>query len=232
MSIAMSAGIAAGVLALTIAVRPLEAQQQAAVHVPRAVLERYAGEYVYPGGNTVMVRLRGDTLFREIPGQQVAFVPISETRFKLGAVFTAEFVIDQTGGVTQILSDGLGTEFRLPLKGSGAAAPPPAASRAPAAAAVRVPKSLLERYVGDYEFIPGQLRRTDLITVVRLRGDTLVRLANGQPEVLTPISETRFQVGGTSAVWEFAIEQGGGVTIAMGSPESQQQLKARRKPKP
>ena len=64
--------------------------------------------------------------FREIPGQQVPFVPISDTLFKLGPVFTAEFVIDQAGDVTQILTDGIDIEFRLRRKTSGkAAAPPP-----------------------------------------------------------------------------------------------------------
>jgi len=107
------------------AVGPTEAQQ-AAWHVPTPVLERYVGEYAYPDGTTVMVRLRGDTLFREIPGQQVPFVPISDTLFKLGPVFTAEFVIDQAGDVTQILTDGIDIEFRLRRKTSGkAAAPPP-----------------------------------------------------------------------------------------------------------
>jgi hypothetical protein len=234
-SIARSVGIAVGCLALAVAVRPREAQQQppvGAVHVPRSVLERYVGEYVYPSGATAMVRLRGDTLYREIPGQQVPFVPLSATRFKLGPVFTAEFVIDAAGGVTKILSDGLGTEFRLPRRAPGAAAPPapPAASPAPAAASVRVPREVLARYVGEYEFLPGQMRRTDLTIVVRLRGDTLTRQISAGPElVLTPLSETRFRVGSTSSETEFVIDQAGGVTQVMGS--GSQQLKARRTPK-
>src|SRR5215218_3749996 len=122
------AGIAAGVLALTVAVRPVDArkdaQQQPPVRVVTSVLERYVGEWVYPDGNTVMVRLDGGTLFREIPGQRVPFVPISETLFRLGPVFTAEFLIDQARGITQILSDGTGVEFRLHRRGSRAAALP------------------------------------------------------------------------------------------------------------
>ena len=122
---ATSAGIALSVLALTITVRPVEAQQQAAVRVPRAVLERYVGEYVYPDGATFKVGLEGDTLFQEVPGRRLAYAPISETLFMLGPVFTAEFVIDQAGGVTQILSDGAGVEYRLRRKGSPPAPPPP-----------------------------------------------------------------------------------------------------------
>ena len=213
------AGIAVGVLALTVAVRPLEArndarkdaQQQAAVRVPTSVLERYVGEWVYPDGNTVMVRLKGETLLREIPGQQVAFVPISETLFRLGPVFTAEFVTDQAGGITQILTDGTGVEFRLHRKGS----PPAKLAASPAPAPVRVPKSVLERYVGVYEYLPGQMKRTDLRIVIGLRGDTLTRQMERE-EILTPISETRFRVGGTSLMMEFVVDEAG-VTLVLGS---------------
>ena len=223
MRIATSAAIAAGVLALTIAVRPVQAQQAAPVRVPTSVLERYVGEWVYPDGNTVMVRLSGDTLFREIPGQRVPFVPISETLFRLGPVFTAEFVMDQSGGITQILTDGTGVEFRLRRKGSPAAklaAPPPAAE-------VRVPRSVLERYVGVYEYIPGQMKRTDLTIVVRLKGDKLIRQM-AEEETLTPISETRFRVAGTSLMMEFVVDEAG-VTLVLGS--GGQQMLARLKPK-
>jgi hypothetical protein len=210
------------------AILPLEAQQQAAWHVPTSVLEKYVGDYVYPDGNTVMVRLKGDTLYREIRGQQVPFVPLSNTLFRLGPVFTAEFVIDQAGGVTQIVTDGVDVEFRLRRKTSGKAAP--AAPAVPAAAAVRVPRSILERYVGRYDFVPGQMQRTDLFIIVRLEGDTLVRQISAGPEaVLTPISETRFKVGSTSLETEFVIDPAGGVTQVMGW--GYQQMTAYRKPK-
>jgi hypothetical protein len=212
-SIATAARIAAGVLALTIAVRPTEAQQQTAVRVPASVLERYVGEYVHPAGGTVMVRLRGDTLFSETPGRWVPFVPLSETSFMFGPNFTAEFVIDQAGGVTQILTSAA-TEYRLRRKGS------PPEKPAPAPAAVRVPRSVLERYVGIYEYIPGQMNRTDLRVVIRLKGDTLTRWMGREETVLTPISETRFRVGSTSLVTEFVIDEAG-VTQVLGSGRHQ-----------
>jgi hypothetical protein len=201
--------IALSVIAVTITARPVEAQQQGAVHVPRSVLERYVGEYLYPDGNTLKVALEGDTLVQVVPGVWHPYVPISETLFMLGPVFTAEFVIDQAGGVTQILSDGAAMEYRLRRKGS----PPEPPRQAPAA--VHVPRSLLERYVGVYEFIPGQMQRTDLRIVVRLKGDTLIRQI-GQEAVLTPISETRFRVGDTSLTVEFAVDDWG-VTQVLGS---------------
>ena len=211
----IAAGIAAGVFALATSVVSLEAQ--APVRVPRPLLEQYVGEYDQDG-NTVEITLNGDTLFREMPGQRLVLLPISETVFRMGPVFTAEFVLDQAGGVTQVLSDGVNIEYRLPRKGSRKAPKP-----APPADTVRVPRSVLERYVGTYEFIPGQMGRTDLRAVVRLEGDRLVRWM-GKEEVLTPVSETRFHVGSTRLMVEFVVDEAG-VTQVMGS--GFQQLLAR-----
>lgn len=212
------AGIAAGVLALAIAAAPMEAQVP--VRVPTSVLERYVGEYDQ-NGSTIKILLAGDTLVRETSGQRIAFTPVSETVFRIGPVFTVEFVIDPAGGVTQVISDGVGMEFRLPRKGSPAAPPP-----APAVATVRVPRPVLERYVGTYDFIPGPMNRYDLV-VVRLEGDTLIREGAGPAAILTPISETRFRVGNTSLVTEFVVDEAG-VTQVMGS--GFQQLLARLRP--
>lgn len=214
--------IAACLLALTVAAPPIEAQQ-APVRVPKSVLERYVGEYVYPDGDIIWVRLRGDTLFREIPGQQVPLVPISETLFRLGPVFTAEFVIDQAGGVTQVLTDGVAVEYRLRRKGSR-----PAPPVAPPAPEVRVSRSVLERYVGVYEYIPGQMKRTDLTIVVRLKGDILTRDAGEKEMVLTPMSETRFKVGSTSIMVEFVVDEAG-VTQVLGSGGQQMLARLKRK---
>jgi hypothetical protein len=214
------AGITAGVLALAIAAGPVQAQQQAPVRVPVPVLERYVGEYDQ-NGNTVKVLLQGDTLIREALGRREVFQPISENLFRVGRLFTAEFVTDRAGGVTQVVTDGVDVEFRFPRKGSRAAPPP-----APPAAAVRVPRSVLERYVGTYEFLPGQMGRNDLRFVIRLEGETLIRSMQ-EEHVLTPISETRFRVGNTSLVTEFVVDEAG-VTQVMGS--GFQQLLARLRP--
>jgi hypothetical protein len=209
------------VLALAIAVGPVQAQQQAPVRVPVPVLERYVGEYEQNGA-TIKVLVNGDTLIREVPGQRHVLQPISETVFRTGRIFTVEFVVDQAGGVTQVVSDGVGNEMRIPRKGSRPAPPP-----APPAAAVRVPRPVLERYVGTYEFIPGQMGRNDLRVEVRLEGDTLIREGAGPTAILTPISETRFRVGNTSMVTEFVVDEAG-VTQVMGS--GFQQMLARLTP--
>jgi hypothetical protein len=214
-SIAASAGSVAGLLALPIVVPPMEAQQQAAVRVPTAVLGRYVGEYVYPNGAATWVVSRtADTLFHEAAGRRYRYEPLSETLFRVGPVSTAEFVIDQAGeATTQILSDGVALEFRLRRKGSP---PEPPAAAQPPAAAVRVPRSVLQRYVGVYDYLPGQMERTDLRVIVALRGDTLTRWMIGKEQVLVPISESRFSVAGTSLVTEFVVDEAG-VTIVMGS---------------
>lgn len=80
---------------------------------------------------------------------------------------------------------------------------------------MRVPREVLERYVGTYEYIPGQMQRTDLRIVVRLKGETLVR-EMGADAVLTPLSETRFRVGDTSLMVEFVVDEAG-VTQILGS---------------
>jgi hypothetical protein len=208
------------VLALVFAVGPMEAQ--APVRVPKSVLERYAGEYDQ-NGSTIKVLVSGDTLIREVPGQRMTFMPISETVFRMGPVFTAEFVSDQSGGMTMVLTDGVEIEYRLPRKGGRAAVlAPPAGS----SSSVRVPRSVLERYVGTYEYIPGQMSRTDLRVVVRLKGDTLIRSMGGD-RVLTPLSETRFRVGDTRLMVEFVVDEAG-VTQVMGS--GWQQMLARKTP--
>lgn len=222
--------VASLVLALAVAVQqasaqqsPPQSQQQPSSRVPASVLERYTGEYVYPDGSTITVALRDGALFRESGGQRVVYVPVSQTLFRLGFVFTAEFVPDGANGMTQILSDGVGVEYRLRRKGS-----PPLRAE-PAGSGVRVPRATLERYVGTYEYIPGQMSRTDLRVVVRLRGDTLTREVGGGDFVLVPLSDTRFRVAGTSLMVEFVVDDAG-VTQVMGA--GFQQMLARLTGKP
>lgn len=211
-------------LVLTLLFAPsVVAPVQAQVRVPTSVLERYVGDYSDPGdpsGNTTTIRLVGDTLFQETPGIRRILVPMSETRFWVGGVITMEFVVDRAGGVTALFSDGVEIENRLRRKGS-----PPAPPEEPVAA-VRVPRSVLDRYVGTYEFIPGQMGRTDLRITVRREGNTLIRQLRPQETVvLIPLSDTRFRVSGTSIMAEFVVDDAG-VTQIMGS--GAQQLVARR----
>ena len=94
----------------------------------------------------------------------------------------------------------------------------------PPVAAVNVPRSVLQQYVGTYEYIPGQMSRTDLRVVIRLKGDTLIR-DMGQEAELTPMSDTKFRVGNTSLTVEFVVDEFG-VTQILGT--GFQQMLARR----
>lgn len=189
---------------------PMQAQQQAAVRVPKAALEKYVGEYVYPEGNTLLISLSGDTLFRVDGSRRMPMVALTETVFRLGPGLTMEFVTNESYGTTIILGNGANMEFRLPRKGTR---PVPA----PRPKAVHVPRSVLQRYVGDYEYIPGQMERTDLRVFIRLVGDGLTQALDNNPEVaLIPLSETRFNVSGTALITEFVIDDAG-VTQVMGS---------------
>jgi aryl-alcohol dehydrogenase-like predicted oxidoreductase len=92
---------------------------------------------------------------------------------------------------------------------------------------VSVPRSVLERYVGEYEF-------ANYTFAVSLKGDTLTSRRVGMPMTLpeiplVPLSQTRFRQNNLSG-WEveFIIEQAGGVTkiMRMGN----QEIRGRRKP--
>jgi hypothetical protein len=116
--ISTSAGIA--VLALTMAVQPAEAQQQASapavapvvapagvdsVCVPVAVLKKYVGTYDFNfRAGPVTIALKDEHLVRQVAGQpDIVLTPVSETKFKMGnAGMLVEFRTDEKGGVTQV----------------------------------------------------------------------------------------------------------------------------------
>ena len=215
------AALAMAIFAVGVLGRPLHAQQQR-VRVPTPVLQQYVGEYVYPEGTTLKVTLSGDTLFREDPGRRIPMVPLSEAVFRLGGSLTAEFVFHKSYGTTMILGNGANMEFRLPRKGSRPV-PPPAPKE------VDVPTSVLQQYVGEYEYIRGQMERTDLRVFIRLRGHALTQqLDNNEERHLIPLSETRFNVSGTALVTEFVIDDAG-VTQVMGSGGREMLARLKRK---
>lgn len=92
---------------------------------------------------------------------------------------------------------------------------------------VSVHRSVLERYIGEYEF-------PNYAFTVSLKGDTLMSRRVGLPVTvpeipLVPLSESRFRQGNLSG-WEveFIIDQAGGVTKVMRLGD--QEIRGRRKP--
>lgn len=187
----------------------IQAQQPPSPAGGSSVLERYVGDYIYPDGGIFKARLDGGALIQEAPGRKLPFTQLTDTMFMLGPVFTAEFVTDNAGGMTLILSDGAGVEYRLRRKGSPPEAP------VPPPAPVPVPAAVLERYVGVYEYIPGQMQRTDLRIRIRLKDGKLLREMGPETELI-PLSETKFRVAGTSLVVEFVVDEAG-VTQILGT---------------
>src|SRR5688572_14782388 len=116
--IATSTGITLAVLALTIAVRPMDAQRPAPAAAPAAssaaadtlcvpveVLKKSAGTYDFNiRAGPVEIMLKGDQPGRKMAGQpDYVLTPISQTKFKMGTTpLTVEFVLDESGAVTQV----------------------------------------------------------------------------------------------------------------------------------
>ncbi len=96
-------------------------QPTAAVRVPAEVLDRYVGEYESDSGQLlVTVRREGEMLLGQPTGasQAVPLVPISNTRFKVGAsAAEVEFVTDAAGVMHKVLYQG-GQEIRARRRAS------------------------------------------------------------------------------------------------------------------
>jgi hypothetical protein len=221
-SIATSARIAVSILALTIAAAPVGAQQTA-VRVPRSVLERYVGEYEYPSGAIIVVRLQGDTLVRQAWNQQGAYTALSATRFRLGDIgVIVDFVVEPSGGVTKIVNNDAGEIFRTTRKPLTATSAAKAAPQAPAQAAapqppgIPLPAAILERYVGQWKLPSG--------TVITFRrdGDKLYAKGGNSPELLLAArSDTRLQDPRGPIFFEFQVDANGTVTgliLEQGNP--------------
>ena len=273
MSIATSARIALGVLALAVVVRPAEARQQApavaavtlqeartAVDAAEAEARRNGWKLVF-----VITDAEGTPLYlRRMDGvpKRNYDVVMSKvgTSIKSG-MHTADYAAAVQAGTIEPIQGAVTSAGGMLLRRNGqvvgafgasgakgaqdaqavlagmaaigiAAGPgvagasdaaAPGESPVTDAAPVRVPKSVLERYVGEYAYDQG------FTVTVRLKGDTLTGQPGGQQEVvLVPISETRFKVGGGPTEVEFVIDQAGGVTkvIRQGGQESRARKKS------
>ena len=90
--------------------------------------------------------------------------------------------------------------------GQARTSPPP--QQAPASTSTATAAEVgLARYVGTYQINP------QVTAVIRFDGTRLVRVMNGEQQVLTPISDTRFRVG--AGELEFETDQAGRVMMVL-----------------
>jgi CubicO group peptidase (beta-lactamase class C family) len=170
------------------------------ITLPVATLSKYVGAYEVAPGVNMMIRLKGDSLTTQLPGQQQ--FPIfaeSETRFFLKVVDAQiEFFTDASGTVTHAVMYQNGRERKVSRTSATVVEPPPRKE-------VTVPASTLALYVGTYQ-APG----ADL--TVTLEGSQLKAQLTGQPAFpIFPESETLFFFKVVEATLEFQKDEKGAV---------------------
>ena len=172
------------------------------IALPVTTLSKYVGSYELAPGAHMMIRLAGDHLTTQLPGQQQ--FPIfaeSETKFFLKAVDAqVEFFTDASGAVTHAVMYQNGRERKVPRTSATVAEPPQHKE-------TTVPPSTLARYVGTYQ-MPSNAELS-----VTLDGNQLKAQLTGQPAF--PIfaeSETLFFYKVVEATLEFQKDADGAVT--------------------
>jgi CubicO group peptidase (beta-lactamase class C family) len=165
-----------------------------------ATLKKYIGTYEVAPGVNMLMRLDGDHLTTQLPGQaQFPVFPESETKFFLKAVDAqVEFFMDPNGEVTHAVMYQNGKERKVPR--ISATVPAPRKETTLSAAT-------LTRYVGSYQMKPG------FELTVTLDGSQLKAQLTGQPAF--PIfaeTETLFFYKVVDATLEFQKDPSGGVT--------------------
>jgi CubicO group peptidase (beta-lactamase class C family) len=172
------------------------------VPLPVATLSKYVGTYEVAPGVSMMMRLVGDHLTTQLPGQQQ--IPVfaeSETKFFLKVVDAQiEFFTDASGAVTHAVMYQNGRERKVQRTSATVAEPPQHKE-------TTLPASTLARFVGIYQ-MPGNAE-----LAVTLDGNQLKAQLTGQPAF--PIfaeSENLFFYKVVEATLEFQKDANGAVT--------------------
>ena len=172
------------------------------ITLPVATLSKYVGTYELAPGVNMLMRLVGDHLTTQLPGQaQIPVFPESETKFFLKVVDAqVEFFTDPSGTVTHAVMYQNGRERKVQRVSGTVAEPTPHKETA-------LPASTLARYVGKYQ-MPSNAELS-----VTLEGTQLMAQLSGQPAF--PIfaeSETLFFFKVVEATLEFQKDANGAVT--------------------
>ena len=170
------------------------------ITLPVETLKKYVGSYEVAPGVNMLMRLEGDHLTTQLPGQpQFPVFPESETKFFLKVVDAqVEFFKNPSGEVTHAVMYQNGKERKVPR--ISATVPEPRKETA-------LPAATLSRYVGSYEMKPG------VELTVTLDGAQLKAQLTGQPTF--PIfaeTETLFFYKVVDATLEFQRDGSGAVT--------------------
>jgi CubicO group peptidase (beta-lactamase class C family) len=187
-------------LAHGVAVQPTSDRKE--IILPVATLAKYVGTYELQPGVDMMIRLEGDHLTTQLPGQQrFQLFAESETKFFLKVVDAqVEFFKDAAGTVTHAVMYQNGRNREV--KRTGATVPSP-----PEHKEITVPATTLARYVGAYQMQPN------VELSITLDGNQLMAQLTGQSKF--PIfaeSETLFFFKIVEATLEFQKDAEGAVT--------------------
>ena len=172
------------------------------ITLPVTTLAKYVGTYEVAPGVNMLIRLEGQGLTTQLPGQQrFPIFAESQTKFFLKAVEAqVEFFLDASGTVTHAVMYQNGRERKVARTSATVVEPPPRKE-------MTVPASTLARYTGTYQMAP-----TAELTVA-LDGSQLTAQLTGQPAY--PIfaeSETLFFFKVVEATLEFQKDAAGAVT--------------------
>jgi CubicO group peptidase (beta-lactamase class C family) len=172
------------------------------ITLPVATLSKYVGTYEVAPGVNMLIRLEGEGLTTQLPGQRrFPIFAESQTKFFLKAVEAqVEFFTDASGTVTHAVMYQNGRERKVSRTSATVAEPTPRKE-------MTVPASTLARYTGAYQMAPS------VELSVTLDGSQLMAQLSGQPAY--PIfaeSETLFFFKVVEATLEFQKDAAGAVT--------------------
>jgi hypothetical protein len=172
------------------------------ITLPVETLSKYVGTYELQPGVDMMIRLVGDHLTTQLPGQQqFQIFAESETKFFLKVVDAqVEFVKDATGAVTHAVMYQNGRNREVKRTSATVAAPPEHKE-------IAVPAAILARYVGTYQMQPN------VEMSITLDGTQLMAQLTGQQKF--PVfaeTETLFFFKIVEATLEFQKDASGVVT--------------------
>lgn len=166
------------------------------IQVPENILDKYNGVYEDENGNQRMITKDGAKLWSQRSGgskyQIKSFAP--DKFFFDDSFSTLTFNRDAAGNVTEAVLDDRGA-----LQSYKRTSKP-----LPAHVEISLSPEILNRYVGDYQLMPG------FVLAVTVEGEKIFTQATGQSKVeIYPESETKFFLKVVDATLDFVADESG-----------------------